>query len=217
VAAGQPLVFGSRSANAPIEFLNPINLGGSGLQGMLPPVQAFVFGAKSAGATLEYPPPGPRGGTVRTIRVDDNPASAADVAVLSGVLSGASDMGLDKTGNGTLFLSATNRYTGDTTVSAGSIGGSGRLAGSLFFGTNTSFVVDVGIANGPLVVAGFADLGNAATLTMRGVPPASVRYPVLQALAGFMGTGRFAHVNLPPGWVVDYSASGEIAIKPDSE
>ena len=44
---------------------------------------------------------------------------------LSGVVSGSND--LTKTGNGIAILSATNTYTGDTTISAGTLRVSGKF------------------------------------------------------------------------------------------
>ncbi len=58
-------------------------------------------------------------GAQRTIRVNDNPESSADYAVLSGILSGAGSSGLNKTGAGLLVLSGNNSYTGTTTIAAG--------------------------------------------------------------------------------------------------
>ncbi len=69
------------------------------------------------------------GGT-RYILVNDNPDSDADYAVISGILfdgSGASN--LNKRGSGTLLLNADNTYTGLTTVEAGTLGGTGSIAG----------------------------------------------------------------------------------------
>lgn len=213
VATGQSLVFGSKSADFPIEVLNPIELGGSGVQEMQPAVQTVVFGSKSPGSLLDLPPPARRGGPARTIRVDDNPASDVDRAELSGVLSGAADIGLDKTGDGTLYFTAANTYTGDTTVRAGSVGGSGRIAGNLFFSPGSGFVFDAGASGGPFLVAGAVDLGDAAILNVLGAPRTDTRLAVLRGLAGIRG--RFGRVTgLPAGWMLDYSVAGEVAIVP---
>ena len=49
--------------------------------------------------------------------MDDNPNSTADYAVMSGTISGSA--GIIKTGNGLLKLTATNSYTGTTTIAGG--------------------------------------------------------------------------------------------------
>jgi fibronectin-binding autotransporter adhesin len=56
-------------------------------------------------------------GETRTIHVDDNPNSTADYAVMEGVISGSA--GITKTGSGLLSLTATNKYTGTTTINDG--------------------------------------------------------------------------------------------------
>jgi autotransporter-associated beta strand protein len=45
--------------------------------------------------------------------------------------AGSPSGGLTKTGNGTLFLNGTNTYTGDTLASAGMLGGSGSVVGTV--------------------------------------------------------------------------------------
>ncbi len=62
----------------------------------------------------------------REIRVFDNPNSTADVAELSGILSGASAHGFTKTGTGVLAITGnSNAYGGgsggNTIVSAGTL------------------------------------------------------------------------------------------------
>ena len=58
-------------------------------------------------------------GATRTIQVDDNTYAGTDFATISGNISGTG--GITKTGNGTLYLTGTNTYTGDTAVNAGSL------------------------------------------------------------------------------------------------
>ena len=59
----------------------------------------------------------------RTITVNDNPSSANDYAVISGVISSTTTSGdIIKNGDGALVLSATNTYTGTTTISGGVLG-----------------------------------------------------------------------------------------------
>ncbi|MDD4980574.1 MAG: autotransporter-associated beta strand repeat-containing protein, partial [Candidatus Omnitrophica bacterium] len=59
----------------------------------------------------------------RTITVNDNPNTTDDYAIISGVISSSGTSGsLTKDGSGALVLSATNTYTGTTTISAGALG-----------------------------------------------------------------------------------------------
>ena len=67
------------------------------------------------------------GTSVRTVQVNDNSATTADYAVMSGVLSGSGG-GITKTGAGKLVLTGANTYTGATTVSAGLLAASGTAA-----------------------------------------------------------------------------------------
>lgn len=87
------LKFGSESAGNVVDFQNYVNLNGS------------------------------TGYNARTIQVDDNSASTADYAMISGVISnsGSVSCGLQKTGNGLLVLTAKNTYNGPTTISGGAL------------------------------------------------------------------------------------------------
>jgi autotransporter-associated beta strand protein len=76
--------------------------------------------------TVKYSP--------REIRVVDNPASASDGAVISGVLSGTKHNDLLKTGEGTLELSAVNTLAGAVLVQGGTLNLSGSLPNSLATG-----------------------------------------------------------------------------------
>ncbi len=112
---------------------NPGNLIGSG---------TFVLGAADADAMVDFQNPlaltaaGVTAsdwwvGTTRTIRV--NNGSAAVDGRMSGVISdGWSPMGINKTGLGTLEMTAVNTYTGPTTISAGRMlfSGNGSLSGA---------------------------------------------------------------------------------------
>jgi fibronectin-binding autotransporter adhesin len=66
---------------------------------------------------------GATGYNARTVQVDDNSASTADYAKISGVISNSGPVacGLQKTGNGLLILTATNTYNGPTTISGGAL------------------------------------------------------------------------------------------------
>ena len=87
----EPLIFGSASADAVVDFVDRIDLG--------------------TGTAA----------TVREVRVLDNAATTADRARLSAALSGAAAFTLDKTGPGVLELGGANAYAGPTSVSAGTL------------------------------------------------------------------------------------------------
>ncbi len=95
---------------------------------------------------------------LRTIRVLGNPTSTTDVARLAGAISGSANSDFLKTGDGSLQLTGTNDYTGQTIIRAGELqigasdgagAGNGRLAatqriivhegGSLLLGGAGSF------------------------------------------------------------------------------
>jgi len=82
-------------------------------------VGTLKFGSATATNVVTFVNPIALGSSTRTVNVDDNTATAADYAVMSGSISGTG--GLTKTGAGTLALTATNTYTGTTTISAGAL------------------------------------------------------------------------------------------------
>lgn len=80
----------------------------------------LVLNSASADHQVEFQNPISLVSAVRTIQVNDNPNSSSDQALISGVITSSSASGgLVKTGTGTLILSATNTFTGPTTVSNG--------------------------------------------------------------------------------------------------
>ena len=119
-------------------------------------------------------------GATRTIFVDDNPNSTADYAVMSGVISGSA--GITKTGSGLLSLTASNTYTGTTTISGGSmqatvgtgIPTNGLLAldGGILQTTATTFTRALGSSGGTFELTanggGFAAAGTALTVNAGG-------------------------------------------------
>lgn len=150
VQDGHALVFGSRQANAPLHFLNPIEL-------------------DSPSAT-QY--------ALREIRV--HAGTGGDRAVLHGVISGPATAGFLKTGDGVLEFLASNTYAGNTIISRGTLQASnttgsatgtgqvtidqgGTLAGGGTVGSGASTVTALAggtIAPGPV--------GSTGTLTVNG-------------------------------------------------
>jgi autotransporter-associated beta strand protein len=98
------------------------------------------------------------GGTnnvVRTFRIDNTAPT-----ILSGVIGDAgANMGINKTGNGALYLNNANTYSGTTTITAGRLAGTGTIAGSLVV-TNGQVGGGSAAAIGTLTVGGNATFGN---------------------------------------------------------
>ncbi len=137
-----------------------VNLGGAaatmtwnGGGGAIPTGATLILNSPHANAQIDFQNPIALNGAVRTIRVDDNPNSTADQALISGVLSGIGSSGLNKAGAGTLVLSGANTYNGTTTVGEGTL---------LVNGTHTN---STGGKAGAYTVAGGATLGGYGTIT----------------------------------------------------
>jgi autotransporter-associated beta strand protein len=101
-------------------------------------VGTLKFGSTSAAATTTFQNPIALGSTNRTIQVDDNPNTIADVAVIAGSISGAA--GIIKTGAGVLKLSGANSYGGTTSINAGvllaGVGGTTGIPSASFINLN---------------------------------------------------------------------------------
>jgi fibronectin-binding autotransporter adhesin len=81
------------------------------------------FGSTTANAETEFQNNINLNDAVRTVQVDDNAYNGGDYATISGVISSTTPASgaLTKTGTGTLALSGTNTYAGNTTISAGAL------------------------------------------------------------------------------------------------
>jgi fibronectin-binding autotransporter adhesin len=85
-------------------------------------VGALKFGSESAANVVTLQNGINLNAATRTINVDDNAATGADYAVISGVITyGSGTAGITKTGNGVLVLTGTNTFNGTTTISGGAI------------------------------------------------------------------------------------------------
>jgi autotransporter-associated beta strand protein len=124
--------------------------------------------AVSTGQAINY--------NAREIRVLDNTALTSDYARISGVISGAVQDDLLKTGPGTLELTATNTYQGATQVYDGTL----RINGT----NTTSFLTDV--RSGAILA------GNGTTGPLRSAQARSSRSKSAATL--WAGTARLAMI-----------------------
>jgi autotransporter-associated beta strand protein len=114
-----------------------------GAANFVPTGSALILGSNYATdrVTLQNPLAIANGN--RAITVNDNPNTSADVAVLTGVISGNANGRIAKNGAGTLISTADNTYGGATTISTGTFqlgegGTTGSVAGTI---TNNSLLV----------------------------------------------------------------------------
>lgn len=160
--------FGAGSGFSAYGASRIVNLGGAGAtyyRGQIP--SPLVFGSPTANARIEFKNGIDFNSGAMTIRVDDNPDSMSDQALVSGALVGYG--GLIKTGTGTLILSASNNYDAATTISTGVLVAAHAYAlstkaigvssnATFAVATNTIFTRAVTFANG-------AALAGAGTFT----------------------------------------------------
>ena len=76
------------------------------------------------------------------------------------IAEAAANQGITKAGAGTLLLNGTNTYTGTTNVNAGTLGGTGSIAGGVTVGTNGS--IAPGASAGTLSIGGTLDISALA-------------------------------------------------------
>ena len=156
-------------------------------------------------------------------------ASGADLTVASRLLNSSADnggtaAGLTKTGSGTLVLNAANGYTGTTTVTDGSLSGTGSVAGPLVVDATGTIAPGASAGNfsaGATTLAGTyaceIDGASEDTLVVTGdltLTGATLNVSVLSAptlptyvIASYTGnrTGAFTTVTgLPSGYSLSY-------------
>ena len=177
-------------------------------------------------------------GTITFDVADATGDVAADLTVATRLLNSSADnagavANLTKTGSGTLVLNAANGYTGTTTVTGGTLAGTGSVAGPLAVdatGTIAPGASAGDFAAGATTIAGTyaceIDGANEDTLVVTGnldLTGATLNVSVLSAptlstyvIASFTGTrtGTFAAVTgLPAGYSVAYhDGAGQVVI-----
>jgi len=138
-------------------------------------------------------------GTNRTIDVNNTAPTT-----LSGVISdNGLGSGLIKSGNGALYLNATNTYTGITTNAAGLLAGSGVITGPLVVNANASLGGGGAAAIGTLTISNNLNLsGNVFIRVNKSLAPAQSND--LIAVTGTLnnlGSGTVTVSNLGPAIV----------------
>jgi autotransporter-associated beta strand protein len=135
-------------------------------------VGTLMLSSSTATNSTTFQNPIDLNGAVRTIEVDDNPASSADYAVLAKIVSNSSGTaaGLTKTGAGLLELTTVNTYNGPTTISAGTLAlsGNGQINPLSTIDNDATFLIADDIAShslGTITGTGTTQLNNGAQLT----------------------------------------------------
>jgi autotransporter-associated beta strand protein len=132
--------------------------------------EPLIFGSETATGVITFTNALNLNNATREIRVLNNTASTNDYAVMSGVLSNGS---LSKTGPGRLVLSASNTYSGTTTISAGvlEVGSAGRInssgrvtinGGELRYNANAGLSAPITFTQG--TISGTGAIGSAITV-----------------------------------------------------
>ena len=145
-----------------------VNLGGASALvtwntgSFVPTGSALILGASDADKIVTFQNPIALNGAPRTIQV--NGAGA----IISGQLIGAGSSGLTKTGNGTLSLTASNTYSGGTTINGGRLlvnnaAGSGTGSGSVIVNSG-------GTLGGIGIISGTITLNSGSTISAGNSP-----------------------------------------------
>jgi fibronectin-binding autotransporter adhesin len=127
----------------------------------------FILGAANADHTVDFQNPislGTSGTATRTIQVDNG--SAAIDAKLSGLITGISSNTLQKTGTGTLALTANNTYLGATQIDAGTLyinGNQTSATGTTIVNTSGTTLGGTGTIGGAVSIASSGAILEAGT------------------------------------------------------
>ncbi len=128
-ASNAPLIVNFGGANAPVSFGTGAGFIGNG-------TGQLYLNSTTALSDVTVTNPINLNGGARTVNVFDNTTTNTDYATISGVISGGVGSSLTKAGNGLLYLTGANTYSGNTTILIGSVVvtsiGGGSIAASAF-------------------------------------------------------------------------------------
>ena len=129
------------------------------------------------------------GGVNRPFQVDNTGRT-----VLSGSINDSNLVcGLTKTGPGLLYLNGTNSYTGTTTVSNGTLGGTGVIVGPVVAVAGSTFAPGASI--GTLTVSNDLTIGGDLLIEINKAGPQTNDYVVVSGVLTNSGTGTVTVTN----------------------
>lgn len=193
-----------------------------GTASFVPDAAPLLFGSTSADAVTTFTHDIDLNGATRTISAVDNTAVTTDWAELAGVLSNGA---ITKTGNGTLRLGGASTFTGDITISAGTLqfstvsnngGGPSNLGqgtnGIILGGGTLSFVGD-GAANSQSTNRALT-LTASSTLHAGGTNGASITYsgPISAGTLQLQLTGSPTSLGFLTGGVTHTSTGPDLLV-----
>jgi hypothetical protein len=149
-------------------------------------------------------------GTNRVIETDNSGETvfAGDITENGGAFDNGNPLGFTKTGEGVLYLDATNDFTGDLTNSVGTLAGSGIVSGPVVVLSGAAIGGgDAGTVPGTLTLnAGLTLAGNVAIRVNKAEPQSNDVVAVTGTLAN-MGTGTVTVANVGPALKIGDSFS----------
>jgi autotransporter-associated beta strand protein len=132
----------------------------------------------------------------------------ADVLTVTGFYQDAGSFGLTKVGNGTLHISGTNNYTGDTTVNAGTL----RL-GNGSNHSNLADAADVIVATGATLHLDYTGTDTINELSLGGLRKSPGVYSSTNSSGFITGSGTLTVTSGPPSdfdfWAASHNLEGD--------